>query len=98
MTSPIREASAKTYIFNFQGVHVQTLAFNIENRQENAAYASGRQGLLDNAMGKSLRRVLSRLQRCLPGFGCQRRGANTCMRTSSDRNETLLEVADRRAW
>jgi len=87
IVSPVGERFVKNYFINVQGVH--TLAVNIENRQENAPYAFGRQGLLTDSMGKLLRprRVLRRLRRCLSGLKCQRRGVNSCMRTSSDRNE-----------
>lgn len=73
---------------NTYNVHsANTLAFNDGKLQDNAPYASGRQGLLADSMGKSLQRVLFRLERCFRAFKCQRRGADTCMRTSSDRNE-----------
>jgi hypothetical protein len=94
MISPVGQPSVKNYFIAVQNVH--TFALNIENRQENAPYALGRQGLLIDSMGKLLRRVLRRLRRYLPGFECQRRGVNTCMRTSSDRNEYSSKMADER--
>lgn len=93
MIIPVDKASVKVNIFNVQNVH--TLALNIENRQENAPYAFGRQGLLTDSMGKSSCRVLRGLKRCLREFKCQRTGVNTCMRTSSDRNEYTSKMADR---
>ena len=85
MISPVGETVVKINIINVH--NVQTFAMNSENRQENAPYASGRQGLLIDSMGKLHRRLIRGLKRCLPGFECQRKRVNTCMRTSSDRNE-----------
>ena len=96
MGNPVGQAYfVKTNIYNVHSVH--TLAFNDGNLQDNAPYAFGRQGLLADSMGKSLQRVLFRLERCFRAFGCQRRGANTCMRTSSNRNESSSKMADERA-